>query len=131
MIIQRKIKVKVIVTENFKNVVVNEMQETIKKIEAEIAFIEQRTKKTVTELTIKASPQVNTVREQLEYERRKREETKSNLLEQIKQVNALEEGSEVLQGEVEGPAEVSVGADWKELYSKEIVVKDGIVVEIR
>lgn len=131
MIVHRKINIKVIVTEDFKNSVVKEIQQGLQQLEAEISFIEQRTKKMVMELTIKASPQAQAVREQLEWEKKKREEAKAGLLEQMKKISALAEGSEVLQGDVSGPVEVNVGDKWDEVFNREIVIKDGVVVEIR
>ena len=131
MIVHRKIKIKVIVTEDFKNAVIKDIQQGLQQLEAEISFIEQRIRKTLTELTIKASPQAQAVREQLDYEKKKREEARTELLEQMKKVGALAEGSEVLQGEVAGPVEVNVGDKWDEIFDKEIVLRDGVVVEIR
>lgn len=131
MIVHRKIKIKVIVTEDFKNAVIKDIQQGLQQLEAEISFIEQRIRKTLTELTIKASPQAQAVREQLDYEKKKREEARTELLEQMKKVGALAEGSEVLQGEVTGPVEVNVGDKWDEIFDKEIVLQDGVVVEIR
>lgn len=129
--VHRKIQVKVVVTEQFKEALAAELQENIKKLDAEISFIEQRTKKTITELTLKASPQVQSVREQLEWEKKKREDAKNGFIDQIKKVGALQEGVEVLQGEVDGPAEVEIGMNWEDLFTKEIVIKDGLVVELR
>jgi len=131
MLINRKIRVKIIVTAEFKKELLEEIHLNIQKIEAELSFLEQRAKKTLTELTIKASPQVQGVREQLEWEKRKREESKTSLQEQANKISTLEEGAEVLQGEIEGPVEIKVGDSWEDIFTKEIVLKDGKVVEIR
>lgn len=127
----RRIKVKAIVTERLKQELVLQIQEGIKKMEMELNFLEQRNKKALTELTLKASPQVQAVREHFEWEKKKREESKAALLEQLKKINVLEEGQEVLQGEVEGPVEIKLGDSWEGILEKEIVLKDGIVVNIR
>jgi hypothetical protein len=127
----RRIKVKAIVTERLKQELVQQIQEGIKKMEMELSFLEQRNKKALTELTLKASPQVQAVREQFEWEKKKREEGKAALLEQLKKINVLEEGQEVLQGEVEGPVEIKLGDSWDGVLDKEIVIKDGVVVNIR
>jgi len=131
MIINRKIVVKVIVTADFQKKVLADMHDALGKMEAELSFLEQRAKKTITELTIKASPQAQSVREQLEWEKKKREDTILELQEQIKMVGALQEGAEVVQGELEGPVDVQVGDSWSQVFTKEILLKDGIVVEIR
>ena len=131
MIIHRKILVKVIVTEAFKEKVISEMTEALNKMEAELSFIEQRAKKTITELTIKASPQAQAVREQLEWEKKKREDAKTEMNERIRMLSGLKEGTEIAQGEIEGPVEVKVGDNWNQVFKKEIVIKDGVVVDIR
>jgi hypothetical protein len=131
LIINRKILVKAKVTEQFKNQVRQELQEGMNKLDAELKFLEQRAKKLITELTLKGSPQVASVREQLEYEKQKREEAKKAMSEQIKMVGNLEMGQEVLQEEILGPVEVKVGDNWVELMNREIVIEDGLIVEIR
>lgn len=131
MIIHRKILVKIIVTEAFKEKVVTEMTEGLNKMEAELSFLEQRAKKTITELTIKASPQAQAVREQLEWEKKKRDDAKAELSERIRMISSLKEGTEITQGEIEGPVDIKVGDSWSQVFKKEIVLKDGIVVDIR
>lgn len=129
--INRKIRVKIIVTAEFKKELLTEIQLNVQKIDAELSFLEQRAKKTVMELTIKGSPQVQAVREQLDWEKKKRDESRTALLEQASKIQTLEEGVEILQREVDGPIEIKVGDNWDDIFTKEIVLKDGMVVEIR
>ena len=131
LIINRKISVKAKVTEGFKNQIRQELQEGMNKLDAELKFIEQRAKKLITELTLKGSPQVASVREQLEFEKQKREETKKAMSEQMKIVGNFGIGEEVLQEEIQGPLEVKVGDNWLEVMNREIVLEDGRIVEIR
>lgn len=131
MIIERKIKVKVIVTEAFKKQLLQDVQAGIQQLDTEISYFEQRYKKVLTELTIKASMQAQGMKEQIEWEKKKREDTKAGFLEQMKKISTLEEGIEVAQGEVSGPAELKVGDQWEKIMNREIVLKDGIIVEIR
>lgn len=131
MIIERRIKVTSVVTEQFKQNVIQEIQNNIKQIEAEISYIELSAKRTVTELTIKASPQAQAIKEQFEWEKKKREDAKIKLTEQMKKINGLEIDSEIVQGEVTGPVEIKPGDNWDEVNNKEIVLKDGIIIELR
>jgi len=131
IIVNRKIFVKVKVTDEFKKLFTQEMQNGINKLDAELSFLEQRAKKVITELTIKGSSQVSAVREQLEFEKQKREETKANFIEQIRVASTLENGKEVVRGELEGPIEVKIGDNWEEKIQREIVIEDGVVIEIR
>ena len=51
---------------------------------------------------------------------------------QIEQLNILPAGSELKEREVQSIAEVEIGTNWEEfIQTKVIVVKDGIVEEIR
>jgi len=131
LVINRKITIKALVTEGFKKQLTFELQEGMNKLDAELKFIEQRAKKIITELTLKASPQVASIKEQLEYERQKREEARKTMVEQMKAVEALENGKEVIQEQIEGPVEVKVGDNWVDLLSREIVLEDGKIVAIR
>lgn len=131
MIINRKIRIKAIVTPDFKSSLMEEVAEGLKKIEVELNILDQRAKKTMTELTLKASPNAQLVREQLEWEKKKREDARTSLKEQLKAIAELKEETEVIQGEIEGPCEIKVGDSWDAIFSKEIVLKDGIVVDIR
>ncbi|WP_040373595.1 YlqD family protein, partial [Peribacillus psychrosaccharolyticus] len=58
---------------------------------------------------------------------------KIKLLEfQIEQLNILPVGSELKEREVQSIVELEVGANWDEfIQTKTIVIKDGIVSEIR
>lgn len=129
--IKRKILVKVVVTEEFKKGLISELQDGINKLEAELQFIEQRAKKTITELTLKGSPQVAAVKEQIEYEKIQRNETIDKMTEQIKLIGTLELGKEVVQGELEGPVEIQVGDNWEEVMQREIVIENGKIIAIR
>lgn len=131
MLINRKIRVMAIVTEEFKKKLAIEIEEGLQQLDAEINFLEHRTKKTLTELTLKASPQIQAVREQLDWEKKKREDAKLSLQEQMKKLASLENEARVIQGELEGPVEIKVGDRWDELFNNEIVLKDGVIVEIR
>lgn len=131
MIINRKIRVKAIVTDGLKASLLEEISEGLQKLEAELNFLDQRTKKTITELTLKASPQAQAVREQLDWEKKKREDARTNLKEQVKVISDLQDGIEVVHGEIEGPYEIKVGDSWDAIFSTEIILKDGVVVEIR
>ncbi len=72
------------------------------------------------------------VRKHFEKEIQNREE-KIKLLEfQIEQLHLLPLGSELKEGEVQALVEVAVGDRWEDIVKKKtIIIKDGIVSEIR
>ena len=71
------------------------------------------------------------VRQQVETERQKRLERKSQLLDRLKDVARLEPGAEIVHGTVQGPVRVKVGDDWEKALSAEVLLEDGVVVAIR
>ncbi|MBO8176505.1 YlqD family protein [Aeribacillus pallidus] len=50
---------------------------------------------------------------------------------QIEQLNILPIGSEIKDGEVQALIDIQIGDRWDEVVPKEIVIKDGIVEDIR
>lgn len=56
---------------------------------------------------------------------------KENLLKQLKEIAKLQDGQEIVRGQVQGFYELRVGDIWPHVLSCEIVVEDGRVVAIR
>ncbi|MDK2822154.1 MAG: hypothetical protein PWQ67_1200 [Clostridia bacterium] len=129
--IMRSIVVKQVVTENFKKKTASEIQEALKKVEIDIENFDKQTKKTVTELTLKGHPQINQIKQQIEVEKEKLTSYKQQLLEKLKLVSKLNIDEEVVQGTIEGPLEVKIGDNFDALSRTEMVIKDGIIVDIR
>lgn len=129
--VMRTIKVKQVVTDEFKKKAALEVQDALKKVEADIEAFDKQTKKTITELTLKGHPQLNQIKQQVEGEKGKLNAYKQQLLEQVKAISKFNLGEEVVQGTIEGPMEIKVGDTFEDLSKVEIVIKDGVIVEIR
>ncbi len=129
--IKRPITVKAIVTDTLIRETVAEMQADLRQTETELQQVEQYGRRMLEDLARSNPAQLSVARQQIEAEKAKREETKAKLLERIKEISRLEPGSEVVQGTVEGTVEVAVGDHWDKVFAAEIVVKDGIIIEIR
>lgn len=123
--IRRPVTVKVRVTEAFQKAMGAQLQDTVRRLDAELAQIDAQLKKSGGDGADRALVQ------QLGAERQKRLERRAKVLEDMKELARLSPGAEIVQGTVEGPVEVRVGDDWNRLFSVEIVVEDGKVVEIR
>ena len=67
--VMRTIKVKQVVTDEFKKKAALEVQDALKKVEADIEAFDKQTKKTITELTLKGHPQLNQIKQQVEGEK--------------------------------------------------------------
>ncbi|MEW6696201.1 MAG: YlqD family protein [Bacillota bacterium] len=128
--ITRPVLVKVRVTDNYKKNLAMELRQTAARLELELQQIELQARK-LQELSKKNPGGVEAALAQLEQEKQRRLDTRLKLLDKIKEVGKLENGSEVLQGKVESFVQVQVGDDWNRLMNAEIVIQDGKVVEIR
>lgn len=126
----RPIVVKAIVTEAFKRQYLSELEDTVKRLDAVIAQIDTQIRRT--ELERQITPQARAIRQQLEVERSRQEAARMELAARIKEAEALQLQSEFSQGTVESTVELNVGDNFfTRLARAEIVIKDGIVIEIR
>jgi predicted TIM-barrel fold metal-dependent hydrolase len=126
----RPVMVKAIVTETFKRQYLAELEDTAKRLESIIGQIDTQIRRT--ELERQITPQSRAVRQQLEIERSRQEAARMELAARFKEAEALELQSEFSQGTVESMVELSIGDNFfTRLARAEIILKDGIVIEIR
>jgi len=126
----RPVVVKAIVTDVFKRQYLSELEDTVKRLDAVIAQIDTQIRRT--ELERQIPPQARAIRQQLEVERSRQEAARMELATRMKEAEALELQSEFSQGTVESTVDLNVGDNFfTRLARAEIVIKDGIVIEIR
>jgi hypothetical protein len=130
MTVVRPVVVKAIVTETFKRQYLGELEDTVKRLDAVITQIDTQIRRA--ELERQISPQSRSLRQQLEVERSRQEAARMELQARIKEAESLEINSEFSQGTVESTVALSVGDNFfTRLARAEIIIKDGIVIEIR
>jgi hypothetical protein len=128
--VQRPIVIKTIVTDGFKRLYVADLEDAIKRIDAVVQQIDVQARRF--DLERQVSPQSRVVRQQLEVERARQEAAKVELTARLREAQELKLNDEFTQGTIEGIAELAVGDNLFDKISRaEIVVKDGIVMEIR
>lgn len=128
--VSRPVVIKTIVTEAFKRLYTQELEEAIRRVEAVEQQLDTQIRRS--ELERQLTPQTRAIRQQLEYERARQEATRAELGMRLREAQALEFNSEFSQGTVEGTVEISVGDNlFNKIGRTEIVVKDGIIMEIR
>lgn len=138
--LMRQVQVKAIVTESFKGQVAQEINRNLQQIEAELQQLEFKGKRAISDIE-KRSPQpvppeiraqIETIRQQVEAEKLRLMQLKEEMTAQSNALNELPIGSVVTQFTVENPIEVRVGENiFQRLEGGEILVKDGIIQEIR
>jgi hypothetical protein len=131
--LKRVVMVKAIVTEAFKQNLVKELERAAGNLDTQTSQITERSKAYLENLKKKGLMQkAAAFRHQIEEERAKQAAAKSDLMMKIEEAKKLQLGSEFVQGPLEGPVNVSVGDNlYKKVGGAEIIVKDGIIQEIR
>ncbi len=128
--VQRPVVIKTIVTESFKRLYVADLEEAIKRVDAIMQQIDVQSRRF--ELERQVTPQTRNLRAQLEMERQRQEATRMELQARLREAQELQLNTEFLQGTIEGLVEVAVGDNLFDKISRtEVIVKDGIVLEIR
>ncbi|MFH1542042.1 MAG: YlqD family protein [bacterium] len=131
--LKRVVMVKAIVTEAFKGNLVKELERAISNIDRQVAQIEERGKAYLESLKQKGLNQKATAfKHQVNEERTKQAAAKADLTMKIEEAKKLQLDTEFVQGPLEGPVVVAIGDNlYKKVGGAEIIVKDGIIEEIR
>ena len=128
--VQRPILIKTIVTDAFKRLYVADLEDAIKRVDAVVQQIDVQARRF--ELERQVSPQSRAVRQQLDLERARQDAARAELTARLREAQDLKLNEEFTQGTIEGIAELTVGDNLFDKISRaEIIVKDGIVMEIR
>lgn len=132
MILKRQILLKAIVTEKLKQDLHDSVVEAIKRVEEEQEELERQSRRLMLELQRTDLNRAMAFRQQLDAEKRKRDDLKAALQEQMNEYAGLALGEEITRGTLEGDVEIQVGDNLEQkMGAAEIVVKDDIVQEIR
>jgi len=131
MEIIKTVTIKQILTDNRKNFLLqelyNEEQQFLKEIDQLKFQLQKKLKKYQGN-----NDHIRTIRQSFTNEINQREEKLRSVEFKMHQLNKLEVGTEIKDGSVQSICKVEVGDDWKEiLLESEIIIKDGIVHEIR
>lgn len=136
----RQIAVRAIVTENFKDQVNAEIERNLQQIDAELQQLEFKGKRAMADIEKEAQGmdpeelrfQIESIRQQVEQEKLRLFQLKEEMQGQSQALQELPVGSVVTQFTVENPVEVRIGENiFQRLEGGEILVKDGVIQEIR
>ncbi|MDQ0287589.1 F0F1-type ATP synthase membrane subunit b/b' [Desulfofundulus luciae] len=123
--------VKVKITEGYKQKLSTGIQQAIRQIDVQMQHLEFQARRVVAELE-KQNPQgVPAARKQIEQERARRLEARQKLLDKLKEVARLNPGEEVVHGQLQSLVELKVGDNFQETTGMEVVLEDGVVIDIR
>ena len=131
MTLKCPVTIKAKVTDELKRKMIAEIQDGIKKVDLEIQQVEFQGKRMLTEQAKVDAQGLPALRQQIDMERQKRLDFKNHLLQQLKETEAIENGSEVVQGKLERLVEIKVGDDMQSIMNAEILLEDGKLVAFR
>ncbi|MGL5804913.1 MAG: YlqD family protein [Xenococcaceae cyanobacterium] len=139
LLLKRPVTVKAIVTPRWKEEVQQQLQGQIGQLDGQMQQLEMQAQRTVEEIqknNLKPpSPQVlqqiENIQVQVNQKRNEALEKKSQLLQQLQQVQLLELEQEVVQAQMESVFRLDKGDNLVKKMNVEVVMRDGIVEEIR
>ena len=131
MTLKCPVTIKAKVTEDLKNRLAAEIQDGVKKADIELQQIEFHAKRVMAEQAKQDAQGLVALRQQIEEEKQKRLEFKSQMMEQLKEVAGLEIGAEIVRGTMERSIVVKVGDDLNQLMGAEILLEDGNIIAFR
>lgn len=132
MILKREITLKAVVTERLKAELIEGTREAISRVEAQQEELDRQTRRMMLDLQRADMSRAMAFRQQVEVEKRKQDDVKAALKEQLTEFEALEYGTEIVRGTLEGQVEIQPGDNIQErLAQAEILIEDDVVKEIR
>jgi hypothetical protein len=131
--LKRIVMVKAIVTEAFKQNLTKELERAVANLDSQASQMENQSKTYLEDLKKKGLMQkAAAFKQQIDEERSRQAAAKSDLTMKIEEAKRLQLNTEFVQGPLEGPIHVNVGENlYKKVGGAEIIVKDGIIQEIR
>lgn len=139
LMLKRPITVKAIVTDRWKEEVQQQLQNQINQSDKQIQQLEAQGTKTIGEIqkqtkdpaNIQVVKQIDNIRGQITQKKGELLNKKSQLLQQLQQVQTLELNQEVVQAQMESFFRVEKGDNLVKKLNVEVVIRDGIVEDIR
>jgi len=131
--LKRVVMVKAVVTEAFKDNLIKELERAIKNLDTQAQQMDFQAKTYMEDLKKKGMvSQMTAFKHQLDEEKGRQASARADLQAKIEEAKKLVLNTEFIQGPLEGPVNVKTGDNlYKKIGAAEILVKDGVIQEIR
>lgn len=139
LILTRQVTIKVIVTTRWKEEVTQQLQAQVKQLDSQIEQIDAQKKDAIAQLekqknegnAAKITKQVESINAQVNQKKGELLQKKNQFLQQLQQVQLLELEQQVTQGQMESLFEVKKGDNIVKKMQIEILMRDGVVEDIK
>ena len=137
--LKRSINVKVVVTPRWKEEAQQQLQAQINQTDSQLQQLEMQGQRMISEIQKQnlqppgpqVMQQIENIQGQVNQEKSKLLEQKNQSLQQLQQVQVLDLEQEVSQGQIDGTFTVGLGENLIQKMQVEVLLRDGIVEEIR
>ncbi|MEM6597860.1 MAG: YlqD family protein [Cyanobacteria bacterium P01_D01_bin.36] len=139
LLLKRVVNIKAVVTPLWKEEAQKQLQSQLNQIDGRMQQLEMQSQRFVSEMQKQGSnpadpaitQQISSAQSKLNQDSRQLLQQKNQLLQQLQQVQTLELDKEVSQGQIDGFFNVAVGDHMIKKMQVEILLRDGVVEEIR
>ncbi|MEO1591078.1 MAG: YlqD family protein [Cyanobacteria bacterium J06632_22] len=138
LLLKRVINVKAVVTPLWKEEAQKQLQKQINQLDSRLQQLEMQEQRIVAELQKQGgegndavAQQITAASNKLNQDKGQLLQQKNQILQQLQQVQTLELNKEVSQGQIEGFFKVGVGDNMVRKMQMEILLRDGVIEEIR
>jgi exonuclease VII large subunit len=135
LVLKRPVNLKVIVTPAWQEEVQKQLQSQIANLDQQLTNLDQQAQNAIAEIkkqaSVQAPQQIDNINAQVNQKKNEALQQKNQLLQQMQQVQLLELGQEVIQAQMESFFEIKEGENLVEKMNLEIVMRDGVVEQIR
>jgi len=139
LLLKRPVNIKAIVTTRWKKEALEQLQTQLNQIDQQLQQLETQGQRAITEIqkqtiqppSTQVLQQIDNIQQQVNQRKSEMLEQKNQSLQQLQQVQLLELDQEVSQGTIESIFTVELGDNLLEKWQVEILLRDGVVEEIR
>jgi hypothetical protein len=139
LLLKRPVNLKVVVTPRWKEEVQQQLQAQINQVDTEIQQLDLQGQRMIAEIQKQSlqppgpqvAQQIESIQGQVNQRKSELLDQKNQVLQNLQQVQVLEFEQEVVQGQLEGIFRVELGDNLVNKMQVEILMRDGVVEEIR
>lgn len=131
MTVRVPVTIKSKVTESLKAKLISDLQQRLDMVEQDLQQIEFKAKRLLSEQAKIDAQGLIQLRQQIEEEKQKRMNFKAEVAAKLKSAQALEIGSEIVEGTMEQTVTIKVGDNLNALMGSEILLEDGKIIAFR
>lgn len=132
IILRRPVSVMAVMTENFREQMIKEAENTLKRIEEDLRQIETESVKYIASVSLQNPQQASSLTQQMNEEKQRLKTTQAQLDKKIMELENIKNGTEVPFQTFDSFIEVGVGDNlYNKLNKTVVVIKDWVVIDIR